>query len=224
MARRSLLFRGKYRCRSGACLDDRCISSRRAPEEDAIRSGASRQSLHLWTPPWAVLDCQTTGIDAGLRVIEIAIVGHNGRTIIETLVNPGVPIPSSATTLTGIDDAAVRCAPNWKTIWPELEAVVLAQNRIIAWNAEFDLLALRRDSGRCHDLSWTTAIDSRFVDLAPIASRFADLECSFEDACSLAGRSAPQVGKQRALAYCRAAMAIINAICICEARKPAESG
>jgi DNA polymerase III epsilon subunit-like protein len=218
MARRSFLFRGKHRDRQtadAACGTSQGVPSRPGSFSDGAAAPGRQGSvlaLLSWPTPWSVLDCQTTGVDAGLRVIEIAAIDHNGRTIIETLVNPGVRIPRSATALTGIDEAAVSRAPHWRAVWPKLEDLLLAQKQIIAWSAEFDLRAMRGECARWEDLTWTTAIDARFVDLAPIVSTLAGRECSFEDACALAANRPPAVGEQRALGCCRAALQIIQSL------------
>ncbi len=208
MARRSFLRRDKRR--HGRVEAPACgyHGGKRIP---LLHVRPLSQIFHLHSP-WSILDCQTTGVDGGLRLIEIAIIDHDGRILIETLVNPGVRIPASAIALTGIDEAAVTRAPSWKAIWPKLEGLLLAQHHVIAWSADFDLRALRGECGRCDGVAWTTAIDARFVDLAPIISTLAGRECSFEDACDLASIPPPKVGQQRALSYCRATLRIIHAL------------
>jgi DNA polymerase III epsilon subunit-like protein len=209
MARGSFLFRGKHRCRQAAGQTHGVSLGRPDVPE---RSDRSLSALQSWASPWSVLDCQTTGLDAGLRPIEVAAIDQDGRILIDTLVNPGIRLPASTTALTGIDDAAVSKAPPWRAVWLKLEAILLAQNRIAAWSSEFDLRAMRAECARCDDLAWTTAIDERFVDLAPIVSTFTGSELSFEDACRLASHPRPAVGQQRALRCCWAALQIIRTL------------
>jgi DNA polymerase III epsilon subunit-like protein len=204
MARRSFLFRGKRRSHRAADFAYGVSHSR-------PQSPGRLPALSLWRIPWSVFDCQTTGLDAGLRPIDISAIDHDGRILIDTSVNPGVHIPATATVLTGIDDSAVSHVPHWRAIWPKLEALLLAQNHIVAWNAEFDLRATRGECARC-DLAWSTAIDSRFVDLAPIVSMFTGRESSFEDACALALLPIPTVGQLRALSRCQATAQIIQSL------------
>lgn len=187
-------------------------SARSDPRVAAPMHKPSRLSTLSWSPPWSVFDCQTTGLDAGLRLIEVAMIDHNGRTLVDTLVNPRVHISASATALSGIDDAAVRDVSHWGAIWQQLEELLLSQNHIIAWSAEFDLTAMRSECARSGDVTWTTAIDARFVDLAPIVSKIAGRECSFEDACAIASCPAPSVGRQRALAGCLATLQIVQVL------------
>lgn len=40
------------------------------------------------------LDTETTGLSGQKdRIVEIAIIGEDGEVVIDTLVNPGIPIP-----------------------------------------------------------------------------------------------------------------------------------
>ena len=64
---------------------------------------------------YAIVDIETTGGNAsGSRITEIAIVIHDGATVIdrfETLVNPQKEIPLPIFALTGINNDMVRDAP-----------------------------------------------------------------------------------------------------------------
>lgn len=90
--------------------------------------------------PHIILDLETTGRSPKLhRITEIGIIDLSGKVKTEwsTLVNPGVPISSFITSLTGIDDDRVKKAPSFATIADEvlkrIEGKVL-----IAHNAKFD--------------------------------------------------------------------------------------
>jgi DNA polymerase-3 subunit epsilon len=89
-----------------------------------------------------VVDVETTGTGAvrGDRVTEVAAVRVQGRVIepvFHSLVNPGRPIPYFITSLTGIDDAMVRDAPEFADVAGEL-AAHLAGRVFVAHNAAFD--------------------------------------------------------------------------------------
>lgn len=91
---------------------------------------------------FVVVDLETTGTGAwrGERVTEVAAVGvHRGRVtpLFQSLVNPGRPIPSFITRLTGISDEMVRGAPSFGEIAGEL-AFHLADRVFVAHNALFD--------------------------------------------------------------------------------------
>jgi len=103
-------------------------------------------SSHDGTPfaevSFLVVDVETTGISAwaGDRVTEVAAVVVKGGAVSEvfsSLVNPGRPIPSFITGLTGINDAMVRDAPRFGEIAGEL-AWHMADRVFVAHNARFD--------------------------------------------------------------------------------------
>jgi exodeoxyribonuclease X len=90
-----------------------------------------------------VIDCETTGIDDEARVVEVAAVRYdfdfgsssNGQ-IFQTLINPGVPIPATASAIHHIVDEMCADAP-------DLDAALswLRSSEPMVWiahNAKFD--------------------------------------------------------------------------------------
>ena len=88
-----------------------------------------------------VLDTETTGLDENSRIIEISALDHNGHPLINTLINPGVPIPKDAYAVHGIDDAMVRDAPTWAEVSDSILGL-LQQYRLLIYNAPYDLRLL----------------------------------------------------------------------------------
>jgi DNA polymerase III epsilon subunit family exonuclease len=96
-------------------------------------------------PPaaYAVVDVETTGtsIEAD-EIVSVAVVrlDADGRELdrFASLVRPAGPIPAEATAVHGIDDAAVRRAPTFAELAPEL-LTVLEGAVFVAHNADFDL-------------------------------------------------------------------------------------
>jgi DNA polymerase-3 subunit epsilon len=91
---------------------------------------------------FVVIDVETTGTSprAGDRVTEVAAVVAEGGRIedaFQSLVNPGRPIPSFITSLTGISDAMVADAPSFRDIAGAL-AQTLEAGTFVAHNAPFD--------------------------------------------------------------------------------------
>lgn len=149
--------------------------------------------------PWseidiALLDVETTGRDAAIdRVVEIGVViGRAGGLVLRKnwLVNPGVPIPASATEVHGIKDDDVKDAPTFGGVADEL-AELLRAKVPAAYNANFDktfLLsefarlgprtgtlapALRRDTEWIDPLVWARELQSeeRSRALGDVAAR-----------------------------------------------------
>ncbi len=91
---------------------------------------------------FVVVDVETTGTSphSGDRVTEVAAVVMEGGQIedaFQSLVNPGRPIPSFITSLTGITNAMVADAPSFRDIAGAL-AQILAARTFVAHNAPFD--------------------------------------------------------------------------------------
>lgn len=92
--------------------------------------------------PFAVVDCETTGMRAAGedRITEIAVVlvqGERREVILDTLVNPERLIPPAISAVTGITDAMVRHAPTFAQVADQV-AEALAGRVFVAHNARFD--------------------------------------------------------------------------------------
>jgi DNA polymerase-3 subunit epsilon len=94
---------------------------------------------------FCVVDLETTGgspVDS--RITEIGAVTYRGGErlgVLETLVNPGVPIPPAISHLTGIDDRMVRDAPPIEEVLPTVAE--FARGAVfVAHNARFDFTFL----------------------------------------------------------------------------------
>jgi DNA polymerase-3 subunit epsilon len=77
------------------------------------------------TKPLAFIDLETTGINLGSdRIVEVAIVKllpDGNRSVKRKLINPGMPIPKSASDIHGITDEIVKNAPLFKQVAHELK-------------------------------------------------------------------------------------------------------
>jgi len=104
---------------------------------------ALRQRLER---PYVVLDTETTGL-RDPEAVSVAVVGADGRTILNRLMRPGKPIEPSAAEVTGIDDAAVADAPPF----PEVESDVtqaISGKLVVIYNADYDVSVLRNTYAR----------------------------------------------------------------------------
>ncbi|OOV17334.1 exonuclease domain-containing protein [Flavobacterium sp. LM4] len=97
---------------------------------------------------YAIVDIETTGGNAsGSRITEIAIVIHDGSSVIdrfETLVNPQKEIPVSIFALTGINNEMVRDAPIFDDI-SEKVLEMLKDRVFVAHNVNFDYSFVRHE-------------------------------------------------------------------------------
>lgn len=90
---------------------------------------------------YAIVDIETTGgYASGNGITEIAIVLHDGNTIIdtyETLINPNQTIPKFIQSLTGITDEMVEDAPQFNEVAPRIHEL-LKDAVFVAHNVNFD--------------------------------------------------------------------------------------
>ncbi len=89
----------------------------------------------------AVIDLETTGMDPIRdRITEVAVILLDDDVVThtwQTLINPGVGIPSEIQALTGISNAMVRDAPSFESIANTLNQL-LSDRIFVAHNARFD--------------------------------------------------------------------------------------
>ncbi len=91
---------------------------------------------------FVVVDCETTGLDAQAdRLVEVAAVRFvDGRptAVYESLVNPGMPIPPTASGIHFITDDHVAHAPDPETVLELIAEFAGNDDVVIAHNAPFD--------------------------------------------------------------------------------------
>jgi DNA polymerase III subunit epsilon len=97
---------------------------------------------------YAVVDIETTGGNASHgKVIEVAIVVHDGTQIVErysSLVNPGRNIPPFITMLTGITNQMVADAPHFEEIAVKVHR--MTEGKVfVAHNVSFDFSFIKNE-------------------------------------------------------------------------------
>ncbi len=100
--------------------------------------------------PLIFLDLETTGANfARDRILEIGVVEVSPDGVAEwsTLIDPGVPVTSFITGLTGIDDSMVTGAPAFSRVADELRER-LRGKLLVAHNARFDYGFLKAEFAR----------------------------------------------------------------------------
>lgn len=98
----------------------------------------------LADPDTVVLDTETTGLEDDARIVELAAYNVAGQTLLDTLIDPGGPIPPDATDVHGITDQWVAGAPSFAAALPKLTEV-LAGRRCLIYNAPYDKGRLRHE-------------------------------------------------------------------------------
>ncbi len=97
--------------------------------------------------PFYILDTETTGVTADDEVIQIGIVNQLGETVLNTLLNPTVPISSGAQAVHGISQPDVANAPTFRELYVQLSAILAGQT-VIAYNMDFDWRMLQQTAKR----------------------------------------------------------------------------
>ncbi len=96
------------------------------------------------------IDLETTGLDPRRdRIVSLAAVefaGDDRVSELVTLVNPGRPIPASATAIHGIDDAMVARAPDEAAAVRRLDTLCGGQV-VVGHGVGFDIAVLGRSRG-----------------------------------------------------------------------------
>lgn len=111
-----------------------------------------RKARQIWNSQPIFLDTETTGLGQRDQVIEVAVVDHLGRTLLDQLVRPSIAIPRAAQRVHGIGDADVRQAPWWHEVLPRLAGLVEGRPAVM-YNAPFDLRLMEQTS-RLLGLRW----------------------------------------------------------------------
>ena len=115
------------------------------------------------------LDTETTGLDVSSEVVEICVLDHDGRSLVNQLVRPSIPIPSDASRIHGITDVVVASEPTWDEVWPLVDQAISGR-RVAVYNADYDVMVMRQ-SHRKRRLEWRTP-SARFVCLMKLYARY----------------------------------------------------
>lgn len=117
-----------------------------------------------------IFDLETTGLDVrnGARAVEICAVRLDDgveSARLDTLLNPGVPIPRDAMAVHGITNAMVKDFPSLYDVLPEFIAMAEG-GALAAYNASFDMSFIEEAGTRQNKV-----VDNAVVDLIPLARK-----------------------------------------------------
>jgi hypothetical protein len=90
--------------------------ARKLAQEREAQKRATAKVQALFASGFLILDTETTGIGQWDRIVEIALIDDQGMVLMNTLVNPEIPIPKEASAIHGITDEMVSAAPTFSEI------------------------------------------------------------------------------------------------------------
>ena len=111
------------------------------------RRQALRWAQDLMKRGFYVLDTETTGLGKHDEIVQIAIVDQDGKTALNELIKPTIPIPSSASRVHGIYDRDVEDAASFRDIYIRLSKLLAGQT-VIAYNMDFDWRMMRQSGAK----------------------------------------------------------------------------
>lgn len=129
------------------------VSAKRATGPADGADGSARRRAIAWASALVddsrtlFLDTETTGLGGSAEVVEIAVVGHGGQIVFESLVRPVGAIPAEASAIHGIHDADVVSAPSWSEIHDHL-CGLLDGHPVVVYNVAFDRRLIGQSCGR----------------------------------------------------------------------------
>jgi len=132
---------------------------------------ATRFARAVLEPGRAVI-VDTETVSMGGPVCEISVISaHDGRVLLNTLINPRAPMMSAAQAVHGISEDEVTAAgvPTWADVYPMFEQST--QGRVIlAYNCDYDRGVIENDCARynipsthvsTHRLRWSDVMQPR---------------------------------------------------------------
>ncbi|MFI5987117.1 exonuclease domain-containing protein [Streptomyces sp. NPDC051555] len=148
---------------------------RREGERRAAQERTDWAAAALLDPTVVVLDTETTGLHGEARIVEIAVLSSGGEVLLDTLLDPGEPIPGDSSDIHGITDADVAGAgaPTFSEVLVRL-ADVLTGKRVLIYNDVYDVERLR------YELTLHYAREQSLVEARELAAAWLD-GMAFED-------------------------------------------
>lgn len=114
------------------------------------RAAAAVEFARSMTAPGAAVIIDTETVSMGGAICEISVIdAASGVVLIDTLVNPGVPIEAEASAIHGITDGDVAAegVPTWPQVYPDL--LRATRDRVaLAYNADYDRSVIAADCAR----------------------------------------------------------------------------
>lgn len=170
------------------------------------------------TKNFVILDTETTGLSESDEIIEIAIIDHTGKVLMDERLEPSKRIPAEATAIHGITNEDVKGCPRFADFLPLIKGH-LAGKDVIVYNATFDRSMLHRTAEQAglEKVNWKAFSNwsCAMLAFAPIFGEWNDYRGNYkwQRLSTAAGYYNIKVSDAHsALGDCLMTLAIINAM------------
>ncbi|MFP4686863.1 MAG: exonuclease domain-containing protein [bacterium] len=106
-------------------------------DHQPVRLQALAEAKRWWETRPLYLDTETTGLGDQAEVLEIGIVDHDGRVLLDQLIKPIGKISEGAREVHGITEEMLACAPRWGEVHDQIYSI-LKDRAIVIYNYAFD--------------------------------------------------------------------------------------
>ncbi|MBN2047698.1 MAG: 3'-5' exonuclease [Anaerolineaceae bacterium] len=107
-------------------------------QSNSPRALAIKTAREILSQSPIYLDTETTGLDKKAEIIELAVVDHDGKILMDQRFRPQSPIPAEAEKIHKISNQMVANAPRWGAYWPTIRSLFYGRT-ICMYNADFDV-------------------------------------------------------------------------------------
>lgn len=108
------------------------------PDLEADKKYAAEWAASLLAcTDWVILDTETTGLGGDAEIVQITVVDHQGKPLLDTLVKPQGVIEKAAFEVHRISEQMLENAPLFPQVY-ELLVEILRNRLVIIFNATFD--------------------------------------------------------------------------------------
>lgn len=173
------------------------------PNWNKDRANAIEWARKLLASNPLILDTETTGLNG--YIVQISICDRNGVAVLNTLVNPLVPIEPEASAVHHITQDMVKGSPSFRAVSEYLKKL-LPGRTVAVYNLPFDYKVLTREWERVHGVTKAALYDAAWDDIMLPYAAFVGEPGKYS---GYKWQKLPS-GDHSALGDCRAALAIVN--------------